>query len=138
MHCRSRNGCDFTFSDEYFLETKDGSVPLKDVTVSPDGKTLTVPKVKEGRYIVCINADNGKLGTQFYAPIHVVSKNPDKVTDNAAAGRTDGSDNDSKSDKDSAKTGDDNNLALWLVLMLLAGAGTAGTALYTRKKRTTE
>ena len=132
------DGCDFTFSDEYFLETKDGSVPLKDVTVSPDGKTLTVPKVKEGRYIVCINADNGKLGTQFYAPIHVVSKNPDKVTDNAAAGRTDGSDNDSKSDKDSAKTGDDTNLALWLALMLLAGAGTAGTAVYTRRKRTTE
>ena len=133
------DGCDFTFSDEYFLETKDGSVPLKDVTVSPDGKTLTVPKVKEGRYIVCINADNGiTLPTQFYAPIYVVNKDAAETTDDAAAGTTDGSDNDSKSDKDSAKTGDDNNLALWLALMLLAGAGTAGTAVYTRKKRTTE
>ena len=133
------DGCDFTFSDEYFLETKDGSVPLKDVTVSPDGKTLTVPKVKEGRYIVCINADNGiTLPTQFYAPIYVVNKDAAETTDDAAAGTTDGSDNDSKSDKDSAKTGDDNNLALWLVLMLLAGAGIAGTAVYTRRKRTTE
>ena len=129
----------FRFLDVYYMEIIDGSVPLKDVTVSPDGKTLTVPKVKEGRYIVCINADNGiTLPTQFYAPIYVVNKDADTITDNAAAGRTDGSDNDSKSDKDSAKTGDDNNLALWLVLMLLAGAGTAGTALYTRKKRTTE
>ena len=133
------DGCVFKFSDEYFLETKDGSVPLEDVTVSPDGKTLTVPKVKEGRYIVCINADNGiTLPTQFYAPIYVVNKDAAETTDNAAAGRTDGSDNASKSDEDSAKTGDDNNLALWLVLMLLAGAGTAGTAVYTRRKRTTE
>ena len=67
-----------------------------------------------------------------------MNKDADTITDNAAAGTTDGSGNDSKSDKDSAKTGDDNNLALWLVLMLLAGAGTAGTAVYTRRKRTTE
>lgn len=60
------------------------------------------------------------------------------ITDNAAAGTTDSSDNASKSDKDSAKTGDDTNLALWLALMLLAGAGTAGTAVYKRRKRTTE
>ena len=60
------------------------------------------------------------------------------ITDDAAAGTTEGNDNDSKSDNDSAKTGDDNNLALWLVLMLLAGAGIAGTAVYTRRKRTTE
>lgn len=129
----------FKFLDVYEQKITDGSVPLEDVTVSPDGKTLTVPKVKEGRYIVCINADNGiTLPTQFYAPIYVVNKDAAETTDNAAAGRTDGSDNDSKSDKDSAKTGDDTSLAVWLALMLLAGAGTAGTALYTRKKRTTE
>ena len=132
MHCRSRNGCDFTFSDEYFLETKDGSVPLEGVTVSPDGKTLKIPKVADGRYVVCIYAkDKTGLNSQFfYAPIQVVNKD--------AAETTDGSDNASKSDEDSAKTGDDNNLALWLALMLLAGAGTAGTAVYTRRKRTTE
>lgn len=133
------DGYSFKFLDVYEQKITDGSVPLEDVTVSPDGKTLTIPKVKDGRYIVCINADIGTLlGKTFYAPIHVVSKDPDKVTDNAAAGTTDGSDNNSKSDKDSAQTGDDNNLALWLALMLLAGAGTAGTAVYTRKKRTTE
>lgn len=81
---------------------------------------------------------NEMSSSQFYAPIYVVNRDADTTTDNAAAGTTDSSGNDSKSDKDSAKTGDDNNLALWLVLMLLAGAGTAGTAVYTRRKRTTE
>ena len=48
-------------------------------------------------------------------------------------------DNDSKTDaEDSAKTGDDANLALWLALMLLSGAGITGTAVYTRRKRTNE
>ena len=35
-----------------------------------------------------------------------------------------------------AKTGDDTNLALWLALMLLSGAGITSTAVYTRRKRT--
>ncbi|MDY5607511.1 MAG: hypothetical protein SPF55_06550 [Lentihominibacter sp.] len=134
------DGCDFKFSDEYFfLETKDGSVPLEGVTVGSDGKTLKIPKVEAGRYVVLIIVEekNERIG-MFYAPINVVNKGADTTTDNAAAGTTDSSDNASKSDKDSAKTGDDNNLALWLVLMLLAGAGTAGTAVYTRRKRTTE
>ena len=49
------------------------------------------------------------------------------------------SDNDSKTDaEDSAKTGDDTNLALWFALMLLAGAGITGTTIYTRRKRTNE
>ena len=35
-----------------------------------------------------------------------------------------------------ANTGDDTNLALWLALMLLSGAGITSTAVYTRRKRT--
>ena len=54
-------------------------------------------------------------------------------------GTSDDSNNDSKSDdEDSVKTGDSTNLALWLVLMLLASAGITGTTLYTRRKRTNE
>lgn len=54
-------------------------------------------------------------------------------------GTSDDSNNDSKSDdEDSVKTGDSTNLALWLVLMLLSGAGITGTTLYTRRKRTNE
>ena len=56
---------------------------------------------------------------------------PDSISDD--------SENDSKADaEDSAKTGDDTNLALWLALMFLAVAGITGTAVYTRRKRTNE
>ena len=49
------------------------------------------------------------------------------------------SDSNTKTDaEDSAKTGVDTNLALWIALMLLAGAGIAGTTIYTRRKRTNE
>ena len=51
-------------------------------------------------------------------------------------GTTNG-DSDDNADKN-AKTGDDTNLALWLALMLLAGAGITGTTIYTRRKRTNE
>lgn len=48
-------------------------------------------------------------------------------------------DNESKADaEDSVKTGDNANLALWLALMILSGAGITGTTLYTRRKRTNE
>lgn len=40
--------------------------------------------------------------------------------------------------EDSVKTGDDANLALWLALMLLSGAGITGVTAYTRRKRTNE
>ena len=61
------------------------------------------------------------------------------ITIKAASGTSDDSDNDSKADaEDSVKTGDNANLALWLALMLLAGAGITGTTLYTRRKRTNE
>ena len=52
-------------------------------------------------------------------------------------GAADG-DSDKNNDSDSAKTGDDTNLVLWIALMLLAGAGITGTAVYTRRKRTNE
>ena len=60
------------------------------------------------------------------------------VAKKAASGTSDDSDKDSKADKDSAKTGDDANLALWLALMLLSGAGITGVTAYTRRKRTNE
>ncbi|MDD5824067.1 MAG: ubiquitin-like protein [Firmicutes bacterium] len=60
------------------------------------------------------------------------------ITIKAAPGTSDDSDKDSESDKDSVKTGDNANLALWIALMLLSGAGITGTAVYTRRKRTKE
>ncbi len=62
---------DFAFSNDYYSEIKDGSLPLEGATVSDDGKTLKIPKVKDGGYVVSIYADNGMKSTDFYAPIYV-------------------------------------------------------------------
>ena len=40
------------------------------------------------------------------------------------------------SGNDSPKTGDNNNLLLWLALMILSASGTAGAVAYFRKNRT--
>ena len=69
------------------------------------------------------------------------------ITIKAAPGTSDDSNKDNSSNKDngsktdaedSAKTGDDTNLALWFTLMLLSGAGITGVTVYTRRKRTNE
>ncbi|MGN0720385.1 MAG: hypothetical protein ACI4LZ_00345, partial [Anaerovoracaceae bacterium] len=69
------------------------------------------------------------------------------ITIKAAPGTSDDSNKDNSSNKDngskadaedSAKTGDDTNLVLWLALMLLSGAGITGVTAYTRRKRTNE
>ena len=58
----------------------------------------------------------------------------------SAAGPSDSNDTNGDSDNadKTAKTGDDANLALWLALMLLSGAGITGVTAYTRRKRTNE
>ena len=62
---------DFAFLNEYYGEIKDGILPLEGATVSDDGKTLTIPKVQDGRYVVCINANSETESKDFYAPIYV-------------------------------------------------------------------
>lgn len=62
---------DFAFSNDYYSEIKDGSLPLEGATVSDDGKTLKIPKVQDGRYVVGINANSETESTVFYAPIYV-------------------------------------------------------------------
>ena len=63
--------CSFRFLDEYSLKIKDDRLPLEGAKVSSDGKTLTIPKVKDGGYVVCIYADRGISEATFYAPINV-------------------------------------------------------------------
>ena len=91
-------------------------------------------------------------GTRYYSPdpdadpvnrMSFINKYTESVAEPSDPdGTTNGDadkDKDSNADaEDSAKTGDDTNLALWLALMLLAGAGITGTAVYTIRKRTNE
>ena len=72
------------------------------------------------------------------------------ITIKAAPATSDNSnkDNDSKTDtevngdvtdvKDSVNTGDNTNLVLWIVLMLLSAMGITGVTVYSRRKRTTK
>ena len=106
-------------SEEYY-EKAEGSIII---TLDAD-YVATLPA---GEHTIGIVSESGTATTTF------------TVAEKAAPGTSDDSDRDSKADADkNAKTGDDANLALWLALMLLAGAGITGTVVYTRRKRTNE
>ena len=109
-------------------------VDLSDEEVEPS-PIYIFPAVKDGTSYSVEYGENGVDKMTF------VNKYASSAVDPSdSEGTTNGdSDNDSKADaEDSAKTGDDANLALWIALMLLSGAGITGTAVYTRRKRTNE
>lgn len=108
--------------------------PTYSYSTEEDGTYTTTQPAKAGTYWVKATVEETKNYTGLEDKIQFT------VAEKAAPGTSDDSnnDNDSKSDKNSAKTGDDTNLALWLALMLLSGAGITGTAVYTRRNRTNE
>ena len=116
------------------------------IRVELDGSELSEENYEkaEGSIIITLDADYVATLPAGEHTIGIVSESGTAETtftveEKAAPGTSDDSDKDSKADaEDSAKTGDDTNIALWLALMLLAGAGIAGTAVYTRRKRTNE
>ena len=109
-------------------------VELSDEEVEPSPICI-FPAVKDDTSYSVEYGENGVDKMTF------VNKYASSAVDPSdSEGTTNGdSDNDSKADaEDSAKTGDDANLALWLALMLLSGAGITGVTAYTRRKRTNE
>ena len=109
-------------------------VDLSDEEVEPS-PIYIFPAVKDG---TSYSVEYGENGVDKMTFVNKYARSA--VDPSGSEGTTNGdSDNDSKADaEDSAKTGDDTNLALWLALMLLAGAGITGTTIYTRRKRTNE
>lgn len=109
-------------------------VDLSDEEVEPS-PIYIFPAVKDG---TSYSVEYGENGVDKMTFVNKYARSAVDPSD--SEGTTNGdSDNDSKADtEDSAKTGDDTNLALWLALMLLAGAGITGTTIYTRRKRTNE
>ena len=109
-------------------------VELSDEEVEPS-PIYIFPAVKDGTSYSVEYGENG-VDKMTFVNKYVSSA----VGSSGSEGTTNGeADKDSKADaEDSAKTGDDTNLALWLALMLLAGAGITGTTIYTRRKRTNE
>lgn len=116
------------------------------IRVELDGSELSEENYEkaEGSMIITLDADYVATLPAGEHTIGIVSESGTATTtftvaEKAAPGTSDDSDRDSKADADkNAKTGDDANLALWLALMLLAGAGITGTTIYTRRKRTNE
>lgn len=116
------------------------------IRVKLDGSELSEENYEkaEGSIIITLDADYVATLPAGEHTIGIVSESGTATTtftvaEKAAPGTSDDSDRDSKADADkNAKTGDDANLALWLALMLLAGAGITGTTIYTRRKRTNE
>ena len=116
------------------------------IRVELDGSELSEENYEkaEGSIIITLDADYVATLPAGEHTIGIVSESGTAdttftVEEKAAPGTSDDSDRDSKADADkNAKTGDDANLALWLALMLLAGAGITGTTIYTRRKRTNE
>ena len=114
------------------------------IRVGLDGSELSEENYEkaEGSIIITLDADYVATLPAGEHTIGIVSESGTAETtftveEKAAPGTSDDSDKDSKADaEDSAKTGDDTNLALWLALMLLSGAGITSTAVYTRRKRT--
>ena len=116
------------------------------IRVELDGSELSEENYEkaEGSIIITLDADYVATLPAGEHTIGIVSESGTATTtftvaEKAAPGTSDDSDRDSKADADkNAKTGDDTNLALWLALMLLSGAGITGTVVYTRRKRTNE
>ena len=116
------------------------------IRVELDGSELSGENYEkaEGSIIITLDADYVATLPAGEHTIGIVSESGTATTtftvaEKAAPGTSDDSDRDSKADADkNAKTGDDANLALWLALMLLSGAGITGTTIYTRRKRTNE
>ena len=109
-------------------------VDLSDEEVEPS-PIYIFPAVKDG---TSYSVEYGENGVDKMTFVNKYARSAVDPSD--SEGTTNGeADKDSKTDaEDSAKTGDDTNLALWLALMLLAGAGITGTTIYTIRKTTNE
>ena len=103
-------------------------VDLSDEEVEPS-PIYIFPAVKDGTSYSVEYGENGVDKMTF------VNKYASSAVDPSDSEGTTNGDSDSNADK-TAKTGDDTNLALWLALMLLSGAGITGVTAYTRRKRT--
>lgn len=103
------------------------------IRVEIDGKTLDAKyyTAKEGSTIITLKADYVASLSAGNHTIGIVSTSGTATTEFTVNVQT-------ASDNGSPKTGDNSNLILWLALMILSASGTAGAAVYSKKKRTNE
>ena len=108
-----------------------GALPTVDKKVQVDGKDLDVSNytVKEGSTIVTLKAEYLETLSVGKHTLAIVSETGTATTEFTvkAAAVTD--------DTQSPQTGDDSNIALWIGVLLAAGAALTGTAVYSRKRK---
>ena len=109
-------------------------VELSDEEVEPSPICI-FPAVKDG---TSYSVEYGENGVDKMTFVNKYASSAVDPSDSEGTANGDSESNPKADAENSAKTGDDTNLALWLALMILAGAGIAGTTVYTRRKRTNE
>ena len=109
-------------------------VELSDEEVEPS-PIYIFPAVKDG---TSYSVEYGENGVDKMTFVNKYASSAVDPSDSEGTANGDSESNPKADAENSAKTGDDTNLALWLALMILAGAGIAGTTVYTRRKRTNE
>lgn len=134
-----KDGLSFTSNAEYadFLRVKvDGKeLAAADYTVK-EGSTIVTLKadylntLSVGKHTLEIESKNGIAKTEF--TITAVQGGDDSQTGGDTTPQEPGKNEGAVT---SPQTGDDSNIALWIGVMLAAGAALTGTALYSRKRK---
>ena len=106
------------------LDHKLDYIPKTDATVTEPGNEEYWQCNNCGKYF----ADENGTNEISLADTVIQKLTPETNGDKGQSTKTDA--------EASAKTGDNTNLALWIALMLLSGAGIIGACLYSRRKRT--
>ena len=143
-------GLTFTANGAYSKFTGievDGKAVDADCYTAENGSTIITLKAEyletlaAGKHTLTVLYTDGKATGTFTVtekPDEVVDDNgntPQTGNDGDETGKDDAASSETGDDSKSPETGDDSNIALWIAVMLAAGAALTGTAVYSRKRK---
>ncbi len=143
-------GLTFTANGAYSKFTGievDGKAVDADCYTAENGSTIITLKAEyletlaAGKHTLTVLYTDGKATGTFTVtekPDEVVDDNgntPQTGNDGDETGKDDAASSETGDDSKSPETGDDSNIALWIAVMLAAGAALTGTAVYSHKRK---
>ncbi|WP_346662652.1 DUF6273 domain-containing protein [uncultured Merdimonas sp.] len=146
----SSAGLTFTANGAYSKFTGievDGKAVDTDCYTAENGSTIITLKAEyletlaAGEHTLTVLYTDGKATGTFTVtekPDEVVDDNgntPQTGNDGDETGKDDAASSETGDDSKSPETGDDSNIALWIAVMLAAGAALTGTAVYSRRRK---